>query len=110
MLVNFTDPKMAKSCADDKSMVRAFGSERAKHVKRRLGALRDTAENLADMRHLPGHTHELHGNWAGYLAIDLDGAYRLIFAPNPRVTKADGGLDWAEVKAIAIVTIENYHD
>ena len=63
------------------------------------------------MRLLPGRCHELTGDRAGQLALDLDHPYRLIFMPfhDPIPTKADGGLDWTAVTAVVIVGVEDYH-
>ena len=69
------------------------------------------AETLEDMRLLPGRCHELTGDRAGQLALDLDHLYRLIFMPfhDPIPTKADSGLDWTAVTAVVIVGVEDYH-
>ena len=60
---------------------------------------------------LPGRCHELKGDRAGSLALDLDGPYRLIFDPahNPLPVNNDGGLIWCEVRKIRILDIEDYH-
>ena len=69
------------------------------------------ADNLEELRHRPGHWHELTGDRWGQLAASLDGLNRLIFEPNddPRPTKDDGGLDWSAVTEIVIVEIADYH-
>jgi proteic killer suppression protein len=87
-----------------------YGPNRARKISQRLSTL-SAAETLADMRHFPGRCHELTGDRAGQLALDLDGPYRLIFEPhhNPLPRKDDGGLDWTAVTAITIITIEDYH-
>ena len=83
---------------------------RAKKIQQRLKDLR-AAETLADMRHLPGRCHELHANLAGFLSLDLDHPYRLLFRsadgtdPDP-----GGGLDWSEVSAVTIVSVTDTHD
>ncbi|MCF7963304.1 MAG: hypothetical protein K9M08_21400 [Pirellula sp.] len=64
------------------------------------------------MRDLPGaRFHELKGNLAGKLAVDLVHPDRLIFSPDhdPRPVLADGGLDWQKVTKIVIEGIGNYH-
>ena len=57
------------------------------------------------------HCHELKGNRKGTLAVKLDHRLRLIFKPadEPVPLKADGGLNWKEVRAIRILSIEDYH-
>lgn len=69
------------------------------------------AANLGVLRTLPGRCHELKGNRAGQLSIDLVHPHRLILVPsgNPRPEKEDGGLDWDKVTAVTIVGIEDTH-
>jgi proteic killer suppression protein len=65
------------------------------------------------MRYLPQvRCHELKGDKQGTLAVDLGHPYRLIFEPaiNPIPRKSDGGLDWSQVTAIRVLTVEDYHD
>jgi plasmid maintenance system killer protein len=96
---------------DNKRLVRVHNSHRAKLIRRRLDDLR-AAPNLEVMRNLPGRCHELRGDRAGQLSIDLDGPYRLLFASahNPQPNKPDGGLDWKRVTAILLVGVVNTHD
>jgi proteic killer suppression protein len=55
-------------------------------------------ETLADMRTMPGRRHELHGDRAGELSLDLDHPYRLLFRPMADPDRGPGGgLDWAAV-------------
>jgi proteic killer suppression protein len=47
------------------------------------------------MRSLPGRCHELHGDRAGELSLDLDHPYRLLFRPTADPGPGSGGgLDW----------------
>lgn len=83
----------------------------AEKLQQRLSELA-AAESLEDMRYLPGaRCHELTGNLAGSLAVDLVHPNRLIFTPDhdPIPLKEDGGLDWASVTAICIVDYGDYH-
>jgi len=92
-------------------MKKAFGGRRAKALKKRLDDL-DAAIALSDMRHVPGHCHELVGDRKGHLALDLDQPYRLIFEPadDPVPTREDGGLEWTQVRVIRILEIGvDYH-
>ena len=106
----FGSARFEKQCNSDRELVRKFGHERAKVLRRRLDQLR-AAENLDAMRSLSGRCHELTGDRAGILSIDLDGPYRLLFEPaeNPPPTKADGGLDWRRVTAVRILGVEDTH-
>lgn len=112
MDILFQDRKLGKICNDQSQLVRKYGSIRAKLLKRRLDDFR-AAENLEVMRRLPQtRCHELKGNREGTLAVDLDHPYRLIFEPanDPIPRKSDGGLNWTEVTAIRVLTVEDYHD
>ena len=88
-----------------------MGVDRAKRIQRRLDDLR-AVHCLEDMKNIPGRTHELTGNLAGHLSIDLDHPYRLLFVPfhDPVPTSSDGGMDWSRVTAIEIVEIRDTHE
>jgi proteic killer suppression protein len=110
--VLFQDQKLAKVCNDQSQLLRKYGSIRAKLLRRRLDEFR-AADNLEVMRYLPQvRCHELKGDKQGTLAVDLGHPYRLIFEPaiNPIPRKSDGGLDWSQVTAIRVLTVEDYHD
>src|SRR6266700_1148629 len=94
-----------------KRLVRRHNAQRAKLIRRRLDELR-AAPCLDVMRYLPGRCHELKGNRAGQLSVDLDGPYRLLFSPAhvPIPTKPDGGMDWEQVTAIILVGVVYTHD
>jgi plasmid maintenance system killer protein len=110
--VLFQDRKLEKICNNRSQLDRKYGILRAKLLARRLDELK-RAENLEAMRGVSqARCHELKGDRAGTLAVDLDHPYRLIFEPatNPIPRKADGGLDWIEVTIIRILAVEDYHD
>lgn len=110
MDILFKTTRLAKQCGSDRSLIKAFGTDIAKVLRRRLDQLQ-AAEDLAAMRTLPGRCHELREDRKGALAVDLRGPYRLIFEPadNPPPTKEDGGLDWERVTAVQILEVEDYH-
>ena len=93
----------------DKELRKHGGVVRAKKVQTRLADLR-VAETLADMRLLPGRCHEVKGDRAGQLSLDLDHPYRLLFRP-ARETEplAGGGLDWTKVTEVVILEIADTH-
>ena len=80
-------------------------------MRRRLDQLR-VASSLVEMRMVHPRTHELQGNRAGQISLDLDGGYRLIVEPaeNPPPMKEDGGLDWSRIKAVRVLGVEDTHD
>ncbi len=96
---------------DSTRVTRRHNLQRAKLLRRRLDDLK-AAQTLEVMRNLPGRCHELKGDRAGQLSLDLDGPYRLLFAaanmPVPR--KADGGLDWTQVTAVVLAGVVNTHE
>lgn len=98
-------------CNDGRVATKKLGAACAKKLRRRLDDLA-AARMLAVCRVLPGRCHELKGDLAGCLAMDLDGGSRLIFRPDqePVPTTADGGLDWSGVTRIRIVMVKDYHD
>lgn len=56
--------------------------------------------------------HELTGDRAGQLSIDLDHPYRLVFRPDhvPPPQRPEGGLDWSQVTAILIIEVVDTHE
>lgn len=111
MDIIFKNKAFERECNRQDLLVKHHGQNRAKLIRRRLDDLH-AAGNLLVMRQLPGRCHELKGNRAGQLSIDLDGPYRLIFraSNNPVPTKPDGGLDWAQVTEIEILSLEDTHE
>lgn len=107
----FKGERLQKTCSDIRLLKRAHGAQLAELVRRRLDELR-AAPNLETMSRLPGRCHELKGDRAGTLAVDLVHPQRLIFEPseNPVPRKADGGLDRRLVTSVRVVGIEDYHD
>jgi proteic killer suppression protein len=108
--VLFLAEKLRDICSSQALLTQRYGTSGARKVMLRLQQL-DAAENLGDMKRLPGRVHELTGDRAGQLAADLDHPRRLIFRPTTpsRCLKADGGLDWAAVDSITVIEIADYH-
>ena len=69
------------------------------------------AGTLEVMRNLPGRCHELTGKLQGYLSVDLDGPYRLLFQPadDPVPKKNDGSMDWSRITEVSICGVEDTH-
>lgn len=112
MDIVFSAKKLEKECNKEKSLVKRYGPRKAKLICQRLYELR-AANVLADIRFLPQpRCHELKGNRAGQLSVDLEHPYRLIFRPanNPAPLKPDGGLDWTKVTAVEILGVEDTHE
>ena len=87
-------------------MLKAFGSERAKVLKLRLGVL-SNAKTLADVPvEPPPRCHQLKGKRKGQFAVVLIGNWRLVFEPDPVVK---GQVNVAEVKKIRLLEVVDYH-
>ncbi len=83
----------------------------AKLLRSRLEDL-IAAPTLEYMRNISqARCHELKGNRAGQLAVDLKQPKRLIFEvlDDPIPMLPSGGLDWASVGSIRILEITDYH-
>src|SRR5262245_8375744 len=111
MEILFKNDRLKRDCTEDRWMRRAWGSNRAKVLRRRLDQLR-AADNLEHLR-LAFHRrcHELDGDRAEQVSLDLDGGYRvlLLVADNPVPRKSDGGLDWSRVTAVRVMAVEDPH-
>ena len=110
MNITFKQKKLREYANNDRLAVQKLGVRRAKLFKVRLDDLR-AATTLEDIRHLPGHFHELVGNRKGQWACDLDQPYRLIFEPHelPVPVNEHGQYIWFEIKGIEVIEIEDYH-
>jgi proteic killer suppression protein len=107
--VTFDDADLGETVRNVRELRKKHGEVRAKRIQQRVRDLR-RAESLADMRYLPGRCHELHGDLAGHLTLDLDHPYRLLIRP---ATEAEpgpgGGLDWAAVSAVVVLGVVDTH-
>lgn len=88
-----------------------MGAKGGRKLQQRMLEL-SAADNLADISRLPpARCHELSGDRAGQLSVDLDHPYRLLFgvSNNPRPERESGGLDWEGVTEIIILEIADTH-
>lgn len=111
MEVSFASRKLQKVCESEKALRRAYGNDGAKKVMSRVSDLRAVA-TLEDMRNLPGRCHELAGDRAGQLAIELARGRRLVIAPTNGWPsgKAGGAHVWGKIDAVQVLEIADYHD
>jgi proteic killer suppression protein len=112
MLISFHTQRLEKECNDLKLLTRRYGDVQAKLIARRLAELA-AADNLAALRTLPQiRAHELRGNLAGQISLDVKHPYRLLIAPDyddpPR--KKDGGLDWQRTTKVKILGVVDTHE
>jgi proteic killer suppression protein len=111
VLIFFKDRKLEKEFCSEKALKRKWGAEQGKLIARRLTELA-AAENLETLKKLPQlRAHELSGNRAGQISLDVKHPYRLLVTPDyeeaPR--KEDGGLDWQKIKRIKVLGVEDTH-
>ncbi len=110
MEVYFATKRLETDLATTDRRIKSSGATVARKLELRLSQL-SAAPDLETMRSLPGRCHELHGDRADHLALDVTGNLRLVFRPTeqPPPAKDDGGLDWKAVAAITIVEVVDYH-
>lgn len=112
MDIAYKTKKMSKIFNSEGTLVKEYGSGRAKKVMMRQDFLR-AAANLAQVpTSPPTRRHELKGDRKNQFAVDLTGNYRLVFEPNhdPIPKKEDGGLNLQAITAITILSVEDYHN
>lgn len=112
MDILFRTNKLQKVCNTYHLLQKKFGPRRAKLVRQRLDELK-AVDSLDVMRGLPqARCHELKGNRAGQLSVDLDHPYRLILQPahDPPPQAKDGGLDWSKVTAALVLEVADTHE
>jgi plasmid maintenance system killer protein len=108
--VSFEDADLAESFRNGRELQRRHGVVRTKKIQQRLKDLRE-AGSLADMRYLPGRCHELHGDLAGHLTLDLGHPYRLLFrSATGREPGPGGGLDWSTVSSVIVIGVVDTHN
>ncbi len=92
-------------------MTRTWGTIQAKKLRQRLDDLK-AASTLEIMQSLPGRCHELIGDRADQISLDLEHPYRLVFEPanDPVPRKKDGGLNWTAITAVRIIGVIDTHD
>ena len=93
---------MSRAVQDKRLLLKTYGSFRAAILMRRLDDMR-AAENMSELKLLPGHYHELTGDRKGQWACDLDHPYRLIIEPD------EDNTDFSKVTVVDIIEIINYH-
>ncbi len=109
MEIRFNDKKLRRLYEERAVAERKLGAACARKLRARLSDL----EAASVVTELPaGNPHPLKGSRAGQYALNLAGAWRLVFAPanDPYPQYADGGIDWSKVTVVSIEYIGDYHD
>ena len=111
MLLSYKNKKLEKEFCDIKLLKRRWGEEQANLIARRLEQLK-AADNLEVLRTLPQlRAHELKGNRAGQISLDVKHPYRLLIISDHDETplKEDGGLDWQKITKVKVLGVEDTH-
>lgn len=111
MTLTFRLGKVGKICNSEKLMRKTFGDLAARKLAQRLSELR-AFETLAQVPTLPPfRCHQLVGERAGSLAVDVHGMLRVVFrcANEPIPRFPDDGLDKSHVTAICVLEVTDYH-
>jgi proteic killer suppression protein len=108
MEISFETESFANLCNSHGALQRAYGGVCARRIEQRLQEL-EAVECLADM--VFGRPHELKGDRAGQVSLDLVHPLRLMFRPtaDPPPLKTDGGLDRTQVKSVTIIEVTDPH-
>ena len=108
MEIFFATGGLARLCNSRAMLTRMYGERCARRLCQRLQEL-EAVENLGDM--VFGRPHELKGDRAGQVSVDLVHPLRLIFRPTaqPPPVKTDGGLDRVRVESVTIIEIADPH-
>jgi plasmid maintenance system killer protein len=114
MKVQISNKKLKRIIEDDADRTKRYGAEMAKKIKLRVDAL-VAAESLAvfwPSKSGPERCHELKGDLAGTLSMDLKHPFRLLFLPvdMPKgLEAADEKQRWQAINAVEIISIEDTH-
>lgn len=111
MNIVFKTTKLKKIFNSEKDLVKAYGTERATIIKKRMVFLK-AANNLSRVPVTPPFLrHQLKGTLKGCFAVNVKHPYRLIFRPvnSPLPVLDNGELDFTRVTDIEIIGMEDYH-
>jgi plasmid maintenance system killer protein len=106
--ITFRNKKTEKTFNKRSDLIHRYGPVQAKLI-----ILRKTQLEAAEMQTLPQvRAHELKGDRAGQISLDLIHPKRLLIVPDHEKTprKPDGGLDWTKITRIMIIGMEDTHD
>ena len=107
MRIFFNTKKLQKICSVSAQAKKHLGPKGGRKLEQRMMELK-AAETLADISRLPpARCHELTGDRAGQLSVDLEHPYRLLFVvgDNPRPERKSGGLDWEKLNNHRLKTV-----
>lgn len=103
MDICFENSQIESICTSEKKAIRKYGRTNAFRLFSRLTQI-EAAENLEELRMLPGRYHRLTGDRNGQWACTINGGLRLIFEPTQK-----GLIILSEITEVTIVEITDYH-
>jgi plasmid maintenance system killer protein len=112
--ISVGDKKLRGVLEDEAACKRRYGVDMTKKLTLRLASLR-AAESLVDFwppNSGPERCHELKGDRAGTVSVDLKQPNRLLFKPIEATPPADRSNEqqrWRSITSIEIVAIEDTH-
>lgn len=110
MIIVFKSNKILKLCTKQKKAYKKFGANIAKSLFKRLYELQ-AFENLEEVpSHPPFRRHKLYGKYKGCFAVDIKGAYRIVFKPIVDSDRNIEEIPLSEIKKIKIWEVTDYHD
>jgi proteic killer suppression protein len=111
MLISFAKRKMEKAFNKERELLRTYGTKTANFIRLRMAVLQSAAHLGLVPIQKPERCHLLDGDREGQFAVDLDHPRRLVFEPghDPVPRLDDGGIDKAQVTAIVILDVVDYH-
>ena len=111
MEILFRNKRLAKRLGTEKELGRTYGPENGRLIGRRLQNIADAAD-LAELAKIPqARVHELSGNRDEQISVNVKQPYRLLLECDQNETprKEDGGLDWARITKVIVISIEDTH-
>jgi hypothetical protein len=107
--VSFDDSRLKSLCESDKELRKACGVVRAKKIQSgwpRCAPLRRSPTCAP----CPAGATSSKPTGPGQLSLDLDHPYRLLFTPAVDTPPGPGGgLDWAAVTAVVVLSVTDTH-
>ncbi len=109
MIIEFKSNRLRKLCTKKKKARKKLGAEVARSLIKRLYELQ-AFENLEDVPpHLPFRRHKLYGNYKGCFAVDIKGAYRIVFKPIIDTDEKIENVPLSKINKIRILEVTDYH-
>ena len=111
MEISFQNRRLEREFRTPRDLRRTYGPRMARVIAERIRVLA-RADTLARVPHTPPERlHQLEGRRHEQYAVDLVHPYRLVFriVNDPIPVKDDGAIELAQVTAITIVEIVDYH-